>query len=220
MLSPLVIYLIIMIGGAAFLMILFLMGGFGDTSFEGGDMGGDMGHDFGGHDGGHAEIGHAEMGGSEAVSLSPMSPTLIALAITSFGAFGIIFTVSLSTWSTWLIGIISVISAIICAGLIFYALLQFLAKAQSSSLYRTVDMVGKHAEVTVKIPKGGTGVIDYETKGQRATASAKSDEDISQGETVHIVKVVGNIFYVEKMEKTDSKSENKDIKLPTDDEVV
>ena len=213
MIDAMLVYLLVMIGGAAFLFIMFLLGGFGDTSFEGG-AGGDVGHfdmghaDGGGHDagGGHAEVG----GGSETVHLSPMSPTLLAFAITSFGAFGMILTVGMPSLAPWTIGIIAMVCAAITAGAIFYLLLTYLGKAQASSMYKTSELVGKIAEVTVKIPKGGTGTVDYEIRGQRTTSSAKANEEIAQGITVRIKKTVGNILFVEKAADSDDGKEAKE----------
>jgi membrane protein implicated in regulation of membrane protease activity len=197
-LTPLVIYLIIMIGGAVFLFIMFILGGFGDVSFEGGDVGGhfDMGHEI-----------HAEAGGSESVNLSPLSPTILAFAITAFGSFGLIFTSAVPKLEGWLVGIIAMVGAVITAGAVFYVLLNFLGKAQASSIHKSTELVGKIAEVTVRIPKGGTGTIDYHIRGQVSTSSAKAPEDIPQGETVRIKKVVGNIMYVERDLKKDNDDE-------------
>lgn len=189
--EALIVYLILMIGGFAFLFIMFLMGGFGEMEL-GGD--GSVG-DAGAHDVTHADSG------SDGVHLSPMSPTLISMAIAFVGIFGIVLTVALPSYSVWLVGVLAIVAALVAAGLVFYMLLRFLANAQASSMTKLRELVGQSAEVTVKIPKGGFGTVDYESRGQRQTSSARADDEIAQGEIVVIEKIINNVMYVKKVEK-------------------
>ena len=111
----------------------------------------DLGDIFGGHEfdvGGDVD---AHGGGT-----SFLSSRIISVFITAFGGFGAIgahlgYSIGVST-------AIGLASGLVFGGLI-YLFVSFLHGQEASSDVRISDLVGKTAEVSVAIPKGGLGQV-------------------------------------------------------------
>lgn len=158
---------------------VFLLAGaiFGDL-FEHGDMG----HDAGDHGG-----------------PSILSTRVLSGFITAFGGFGAIaihLGYSLGTSTTIGFG-----GGIAFAALI-YVFIWVLFTQQASSHIVVGDLVGRSAEVSVAIPKGGLGQVRC-TMGDNVIekiARAKDNQEIPANSVVKIEEIVGETLLVRRSE--------------------
>jgi len=201
------IYLVLLIVGFVFVALSFLMGGIGDT--DGGadhDVGGGD-HDVGGHDAGGHDV-HADHGADSQDhqrGLSPLSPLVLSLFATYFGAFGFIFGLGIPEWNEIAIAIAAMVATVILAAVSYFGIVRIFVKSQASSVHKTTELVGSLGEVTTAIPRDGAGVVDYVARGSRCSSTARAPEAIPRGATVRIVKVVNNVLTVEKVNELDRK---------------
>lgn len=205
------VYLLLLVVGFVMVGLSFMLGGIGDVSADGGaDAGGDAGvdagadHDVGGHDAGGDHDG--------ARGLSPVSPLVLSLFATYFGAFGFIFTFGFPSLNEILIALLAVVATVVLSAGSYFALVRLFVKSQASSVHQSAEVIGSLGEVTTAIPKGGVGVVDYVARGSRVSNSAKSAEPCARGDTVRITKVVNNVLHVEKVKELDRKELEKDEK--------
>jgi membrane protein implicated in regulation of membrane protease activity len=185
--------------GLAYAVISTVLGGI----FGGGHEGGfDSGGDF---DAGHDGAGHIETAGADSgtVHFSPLSPVVIAMFITSFGAMGMI-CLKVFKLSPYVSLPIAIGTGIIFAALTFFILLMMFKATQSSSESQIGSLVGQEAEVITPIPIDGLGEIAYVSKSTRYTGSARSAyrTEIKSHAVVTIEKIVGNTFYVKPTDGT------------------
>jgi|GEM_PF-346711 len=142
------------------------------------------------------------------VSVSVLSPITIASFITAFGGIGVLalqfFKVDPRMSLVW-----ATAGAVVLSGLMFLFYSQFLIRSQASSEIRTGDIVGMLAEVSVPIGKGATGQVSYSTKAGRMSSMAKAVDggDISRGQLVKIVQIVGSIALVKVVSMEESAGE-------------
>ncbi len=203
MIDPVTIYIFCFIVGLAILILTFSMGMFGDIG----------GHDIGGHDVGNVDMSGAsdlsshDVSVSEAAVLSPLSPTMIALILTCFGAFGIIL--SEMDVNNLFIPAIAVLAAAGVAAVVYLLMNHFLGKAQSSSTVKIEELVGTLGEVTTPIPAEGLGVVSLVAKGGRTTYSAKAAAPIKSGVTVRVKRISAQVLYVEEVKDEDDVTEQK-----------
>jgi hypothetical protein len=164
--------------GFLFLMVSFL---FGEVFGHG---------DFGGHDADlHGDAGDAHGG------VSFLSSKVVSVFITAFGGFGAIgihlgFGIEIST----AIGL----AGGFFFGTIIYLFASFLFSQQASSDVRLGDLLGRTAQVSVAIPKGGVGQVRC-TLGESVVdkiARAQDGGEIPANTLVRIEAVVGETFLV------------------------
>lgn len=143
---------------------------------------------FGGHD---VDLGH---GGP-----SFFSSRIISVFITAFGGFGAIgihlgYGVGVST-------AMGVASGLVF-GAILYLFVTVLHSQQATSEIRVADLVGRTAEVTVAIPKGGLGQIRC-TLGESVVekiARSKDGGEVPVNTLVKVEDVVGETLLVRRTE--------------------
>ena len=188
-------YFLCLLGGLIWAVISLIMaGGFG------GDSATDVHAEGGG-------IDHGDLGGE--ITFSPMSPTVIAVFITAFGAGGIVATEGLQWGALAAMGL-ACGSGLLIAGLVYEVLSAVYKRTQGSSEARVGDIIGITAEVLTPISKDGTGEVAYVIKGARATSPARSIEnkEIGKNSLVQIVRVAGSTLYVKPL--TDDVDERKE----------
>lgn len=172
--SAFAVFLAIAAVGFLFLIISFL---FGEL----------FGHaDLGGHD---ADV-HGDMHG-----VSFFSTRVLSVFVTAFGGFGAIgvhlgYRIEIST-------AIGLVGGVVFGGII-YMFASFLYSQQASSGIRVRDLVGRTAEVSVAIPKGGLGQIRC-TLGESVVeklARTVDGEEIPANTSVKIESVTGETMLV------------------------
>lgn len=176
------IYLLCLVVG--FLYALF-------TGFVGGFFGVEHGH-------GDGDVGHMGDTGHGGLHFMPLSPMVIAMFITTFGATGLVCMKGFNV-TQWYVHLpISMGSGLVVGFITSTLLLRIFRATQSSSEARLAELVGTEAEVTTTIPSDGCGEIAYIAGGVRYTAPARSiaNAEIKQSSIVKIEKIVGGIFYV------------------------
>jgi membrane protein implicated in regulation of membrane protease activity len=186
-------FFLCLLGGLIWAVIsLILAGGFA------GDSATDVHTEGGG-------IDHGDVSGE--ITFSPMSPTVIAVFITAFGAGGIVATEGLEWGALAAMGL-ACGSGLLIAGLVYEVLSAVYKRTQGSSEAVASDFIGITAEVLTPIPADGTGEVAYVIKGTRYTGSARSvgGEAIAKNRLVEIVRVAGSTVYV-KMLPDDSQDE-------------
>jgi hypothetical protein len=162
-----------------------------------------MGHFFGGH-GDHGHVGgshgHAEAGadGSDMPGVSALSPTVIASAVTAFGAFGVILHQFPATRPAWISAPLATLGGFIVAAGVLWLLRALFRGTQSSSESHVATVAGMQATVITPIPEHSVGEISYVQGGTRYTAPARSEDGlpVPNGALVTITRVVGNQFFV------------------------
>jgi len=184
--------------GLAYAVISTILGGVFGGHEGGGDTGGefDVQHDIAGHIDTHAEAD------SGTIHFSPLSPVVIAMFITSFGAMGMICLKVFALSATPSLAI-SVLTGIVVAGITF-AFFLFLFKAtQGSSESHLSAMVGEEAEVITTIPAEGLGEVAYISKGTRYTAPARSISkvEIKTHSVVIVEKISSSILLVKSSDR-------------------
>jgi membrane protein implicated in regulation of membrane protease activity len=168
-------------------------------------MGGDhAGHIGGGFDASHDVSGHVDAAGDQnsgTIHFSPMSPVVIAMFVTAFGATGMICLKYFKLSALASLPIAAGVGFFVAA-LTFYFFVMLFRKTQGSSESQISQMVGKEAEVITSIPAEGFGEIAYISKGSRYTAPARAilNREIKTHTVVRIDKIVGNSFFVKPSE--------------------
>ncbi|MCL2386116.1 MAG: NfeD family protein [Defluviitaleaceae bacterium] len=145
-----------------------------------------------------------------------MRPTLIAIFMVVMGGLGLLLTPRID-WvgGAGIVLFISVVSGLLIAGLINRFILIPLHKAQNTSAFNIQDTIGVVAEVVSPIPQGGYGKIRYNISGSVVTSPAKCDDNsaIACGETVEIIYIEKNTYFVRRQSETTPNSNNQDAVL-------
>jgi len=157
-------------------------------------------HFGGGADAPAVDAGHPEPGGgpdSGMVEFSPLSPVVIAMFVTAFGATGMICLKAFAT-APFVSLVIAVLAGFAVAAITFILFVFLFRFTQSSSEPNLLSAVGQEAEVITPIPAQGVGEIAYVAKGARYTAPAQSSQkiEIQTHRVVRIEKIVGNTCHV------------------------
>ena len=170
-------------------------------------LSGVFGGDFGGHDvdvsGGHdfnvGTDGHLDSG---MVHFSPLSPTIIATFLASFGGTGMI-CIKVFKLSNYTSIPESLIAAVGVAGAVFAMMEWIFEKTQSSVNIDAGQLIGTHADVITPIPENGVGEIAFIARGFRQNAPARSADGkpIESPSEVEIVRTVGSSFIVRRVEQ-------------------
>jgi membrane protein implicated in regulation of membrane protease activity len=122
-------------------------------------------HDAAGHE---VHVEHGDAGGP-----SIFSARIMAAFITAFGVGGVVaryYGLSHPTASA-----VGVVTGIVLAGIV-YQFAKLLYSQQASSEVRMPALVGRNAEVTVAIPKGGVGQVTLSYGGERSEHIARSED--------------------------------------------
>jgi membrane protein implicated in regulation of membrane protease activity len=139
---------------------------------------------------------HSSIGGE--LQFSPLSPAVLAVFITIFGAVGLVCirAAHLSALPAVSIATLSALGSAIGTYYIFRTLYR---STQGSSEATMSELVGLEAEVLTPLEGTKTGEIAYVQKGTRYTSMARSKDGsrIDSHASVKIVKVVGNLCVVE-----------------------
>lgn len=150
-------------------------------------------------------FGHADLGGHDADfhgdvhGVSFFSTRVMSVFVTAFGGFGAIgihlgYGIGVSTG-------MGLIGGLVFGGLI-YLFAAFLFSQQASSDIRVGDLVGKTAQVSVAIPRGGLGQVRCvlgESVLERIARSADGEE-IPANAGVKIQAIVGETCVVRRAE--------------------
>ena len=184
-----IVYVGFFILGLAYAIISTILGG----GFSGdADAGLDAAHDVTGH----VDTDPDASAGS--LHFSPLSPVVIAMFVTAFGATGMICLKAFKTSAIVSLPI-AVAAGVGVAALTFYLFVLMFSKTQGSSESQVANLIGREAEVITPIPAEGVGEIAYVSRGSRYTAPARSlqNHDIKARVIVRIAKIVGSTFFVE-----------------------
>ena len=184
-------YLIVFAIGLAWIVVGLLLGGLSSMA--------EFAHDV------VSEVGTAGEGdpwGHQQVGLSPLSPIMLAILGMLFGISGMTLTV-FSPWSTGVVLLAAVLIGLGLDALVYYGLVGFFVKSQSTSLASTREAVGTAATVATRVAPGMTGTVNYEAAGRRTLASARSADDATHevGDVVRIVSMEGGIARIVKQDK-------------------
>lgn len=127
--------------------------------------------------------------------VSPLKPSVLAAFLTVFGGTGLILLKRVGTVQTLLFaGLLGFFIAFV-----FYRFIIVpLYKAQNTSAVEMQSLIGHTATVTEAIPQGGYGKITYYVHGNTYSAPAKGEDGnaIERNQTVDIVYIVKNTYYV------------------------
>lgn len=169
------------IGAFGFLFLLIML-------FVGEIFGGD--HEVGAHDV-SVEHGDADHGGGPSI----FSVRVMASFLTAFGVGGVVaryYDLPHPAASG-----VGVASGIVLSGIV-YQFAKFLYSQQASSDIRMTSLVGRSAEVSVAIPKGGVGQIALTSGGERSEHIARSADGqaLSRGAEVVITHLRGDSVVV------------------------
>jgi membrane protein implicated in regulation of membrane protease activity len=186
--------------GLAYAVISAIFGGI----FGGAEGGGEGGAEGGHFDVDHDIVGHVDAGGgsdSGTIHFSPLSPVVVAMFITAFGAMGMI-CLKVFKWSPYPSMAIAVFTGLVIASVTFIIFTMLFKATQGSSEAILADVIGKEAEVITSIPADGLGEVAYVSRGTRYTASARAAQknEIKSHSVVIVEKIVGNTFYVKSTE--------------------
>jgi membrane protein implicated in regulation of membrane protease activity len=168
--------------GFLFLLAMLFVGEIfgGDHEIHVGDVGADHG-DFG-HEGGP----------------SIFSARIMASFLTAFGVGGVVARYyNLPHPAAAGCG---VVTGVVMSGLV-YQFAKILYSQQASSDIHMTGLIGKTAEVTIGIPRGGMGQVTLEYGGERTTqiARAKDDGAIPPGTAVVVTALLGDSIIVERV---------------------
>ncbi|MEI6513227.1 MAG: hypothetical protein WCO51_08135 [bacterium] len=179
------------------------IGDLGDTS---GDAGGDFGSsDVGDGDAsGSVDYGstHMEAGPSFGAHLmSFLSPMILSIFATGFGAFGLI-AYALSKWFEISVGF-GILGGLGLTIVLVKLLRSIYGKAEITSHLHSNELIGMDVEVSTTIPKQGTGYVCIESFGSRQTLPARIEhpddqelETIPRGSRVRIKHIDGGTAFV------------------------
>lgn len=118
-----------------------------------------------------------------------VTPVLLAF-IAMFGAGGLFATqvLDLHAGQAAVVGIATGVAGAALAG----ALFGFLRRSESKDPFKTADLVGESAYVSVAIPASRFGSVLVKAEGQTHEFAATSDHDIPAGRTVIVSGVAGS----------------------------
>jgi len=167
--------------GFLFLVVMLFVGEIfgGDHEIHAGDIGAD-----------HGDVSHE--GGP-----SIFSARIMASFLTAFGVGGVVARYyGLSHPAAAGCG---VVAGIVMSGLV-YQFAKVLYSQQASSEIHMAGLVGRTAEVTVGIPRGGMGQVTLEYGGERTTQIARSKDGgaIAAGSVVVVTALLGDSIVVER----------------------
>lgn len=131
------------------------------------------------------------------ITLSPVSPMIIAGFITVFGATGVVLH-AVTDLGTGVIVLIAFASGFVGGFILWFLLSKIIRAVSGTSEARVAELIGTEAEVITPIRASGVGEIAYVVGGTRYTAPARSIDNnpIERNKIVRIVKIVGTTYFV------------------------
>ena len=128
-----------------------------------------------------------------------MKPTVLATFLTVFGGAGLI--AESRTIAVVAVGI-AALSAFAMSFLLYRFVVVPLYRAQNTSTIERQSLIGYSALVTEKMSQSQYGRISFNVNGSRHSAPAKSEDggEINRGESVEIVYIDKNTYYVRRKE--------------------
>ncbi len=165
--------------GTAYTVISFLLG----QLFDFVDIDGDVDFD----------------GDVTGVSVSPLKPIIIVAFTTVFGGIGII---SIKAGLASIIALlIASASGLFIAYIIYRFVVTPLYKAQNTSASSQTELIGHKGVMKLGTKGDSFGRISYTLNGNIYTSPAKSldGKEINRDETVIIVEIHKNVFFVDKL---------------------
>jgi len=137
-------------------------------------------------------LGH---GSTDATSISPLKPAVIATFIIVFGGVGLLLMRVLPPLTAVPLAALVAVAA---AFLFFRLVIVPLSKAQNTTAIEIQSLIGHRANVTEKIPQGNYGKITYKVNDSTYTAPAKSESGsaIERNTAVEIVYIENNAYFV------------------------
>lgn len=180
------VYLFCLVVGLAFAVISGVLGGLGGGEADV-DVDVDTGADFGG-----ADLADGS------VHFSPLSPVVLSMFVTSFGATGLLIHDGFGLKSWFFSLPLATVSGLVVAGITFYLFARLMGWAQGSSQASAREALGGEAEVIIPIPAGGVGRIAYTLRDRRFTAPARSvdGQAVANHASVVIVRMAGSTVLV------------------------
>jgi len=142
----------------------------------------------------------------EGAHISILRPSVIALAMVVTGGIGLLMTPQYPHFVALPIGLTA---GILVSLAVSKAILEPLQRSQNTSIVDRQELIGKHATVVSVIPQSGFGQIVYEVSGSKTTSPAKGENGrgVKQGETVEIISIVDNTYFVRPVTERDAKHE-------------
>jgi membrane protein implicated in regulation of membrane protease activity len=196
------VYLTITVVFAVLLIAMGLMGGLGgvfDLHLDAGG-GADAGVDLGGA--GAGDIGHdvaTDAGQFSGPGISPLSPPVLFVFGTFFGAFGTILEITQALPQIGVPFLAGILSAVITIA-VYFMMVRIFVQTQATSEYRLKDLVGTRGEITIPSSPGSRGQVLVVTDAAgRTLLSAVSDQSLNRGDRVQVTGVEGSSLVVEKV---------------------
>jgi membrane protein implicated in regulation of membrane protease activity len=167
------IFLLLALVGAVFLIVSMFLGHDGDVSAE-------------------AEV---EGGGPGFFSFRTF-----AIFLTTFGAVGAVASRYMKVESALISSTLGIMGGLIMS-LVYFLAIRMVYSQQASSLISDRDLVGVEGRVTVAIPESGVGEVSCTLGGQsmRRMARVSGPQAIPEGAIVRVKAVHGDIIIVEPM---------------------
>jgi membrane protein implicated in regulation of membrane protease activity len=135
----------------------------------------------------------------ESGGISPFKPAVIAAFVTVFGGSGLLFARVITPlfWALPLAGV----AGLFVAFILYRFVIVPLSKAQNTSAVEIQSLIGHTAKVSEKIFQGGYGQISYIVNGNTYSSPAKAENgsEIGRGETVEIMYIQENTYFVKKV---------------------
>ncbi len=150
------------------------------------------GHLFGG------DAGDTHMDVGTDLPITPLSPTVLSTFLTGFGGGGMLAN-SYFQLPTGKGVVVAILTGAVLSGSTFAILTLLFRNTQAGSEFSLDDMVGRIVEIITPIPEHGTGEVAITVKGTRIAGPARSEDGsaIGRDTPVVIVRVVGNLYYVQ-----------------------
>ncbi len=198
-------YIVFAVAGCGYVVVSALVGhlfDFGDSSGDAGADGGDGGgaDDAGGHygvDGGGHGTAAAGHGVHADFHFPFFSPLALATLFAALGGYGLIAQFGFH-WQDSASLLFAVPAALATAYGVTYVGWRLVRGSRATSVIRTAQLAGAHAEVTTPIPAGGIGEAVAVVGSQRYAAPARESEgrEVPRGAYVQVVGMVGPTLVV------------------------
>jgi membrane protein implicated in regulation of membrane protease activity len=124
-------------------------------------------------------------------------PISVVGGLVTFGGAGILFT-EYSAFGGWAIVLLSLLLAIALSMLLFFFYVKPMSEAESSIAYSRQELPGKIGVVTVPIPAGGFGEVEFTFGHGRIheIASSTEDEELRAGDSVLAIEIKDHVVIV------------------------
>lgn len=130
-----------------------------------------------------------------------IQPISLVGGIVAFGGTGILLT-EYTGLGPWPVAVYSLLAAVALSIAVFFLYVRPMRNAESSIAYSVAELPGKIGEVTVPIPAGGFGEVQFVFGGGRVHEIANSieDEELQAGEKVVVIEAKDGVVTVCRLE--------------------